>query len=238
MFYPLVNRNKKFIVFWNAKAGCTAVKRWYINTIGLDYENLNPHKFLASYPRHGGVGEFYATRDQVDDEYSDYFKFIVCRNPWSRLVSYYKNKKIQVGWKNKTWPIDIRVRDTNSEDFSFKDLVYFIDKTPDLYLEQHIRSQTSDLEGIRFDAVVKLENFESQMNLICDYLKIEQRNFENTNKNTVTKSGRPCFDMRPGEFSDSFMPSYHYFYDDELKTMIANKFKTDIKYFKYTFEEG
>ena len=47
MFYPLVNREKKFIAFWNAKAGCTAVKRWYLNTIGLDYQNLNPHKFLA-----------------------------------------------------------------------------------------------------------------------------------------------------------------------------------------------
>ncbi len=237
MFYPLVNREKKFVVFWNAKAGCTAVKRWYLNTIGLDYKSLNPHKYLVSHPRYGGSPLFYATRQQLDDEYKNYFKFIVCRNPWARLVSYYKNKKIQVGWKNKTWPIDIRMKDLNSEHFSFRDLVNFVDKTPDVFLEQHLRSQTSDLGGIRFDAIVKLERFEDEMNKVCDWLGVQERNFENTNKNLVTFNEKECCDMKPSEFGDDFMPSYESFYDDELKKIVANKFKSDIMYFDYVFGE-
>ncbi len=237
MFYPLVNREKKFIAFWNAKAGCTAVKRWYLNTIGLDYQNLNPHKFLASNANYGGTPEYYASRQQIDNEYKDYFKFIVGRNPWARLASYYKNKKIQVGWKNKTWPIDTRIRNMNSENFTFRELVMFIDRTPDQFLEQHIRSQTSDLNGIVFNRLVRLENFKTDMTHICNLLDIKERNFENTNKNTLTSGGQLCCDRTPSEFNEEFMPSYHYFYDDELKEIVGNKFKSDVDFFKYKFED-
>jgi hypothetical protein len=238
MFYPLVNREKKFIVFWNAKAGCTAVKRWYLNTIGLDYKNLNPHKHLISHPTYGGDPRFYANRQQLFGEFRNYYKFIVCRNPWARIVSYYKNKKIQVGWKNKTWPIDIRIRDLNSENFTFEELVKFVDKTPDPYLEQHLKSQTSDLGGIEFHKIVKLENFSEDMGSICDLLKINQRNFENTNKNLLTTGGITCYNMKPNEFSDKFMPSYKNFYNDELKEIVNNKFKYDVEFFNYKFEDG
>lgn len=238
MFYPLVNKEKKFVVFWNAKAGCSAVKRWYLNTIGLDYEKLNPHKFLMSHPRYGGVPEYYSNREELDGKYKDYYKFIVARNPWSRLVSYYKNKKIQVGWKNKTWPIDIRIKNLNTENITFRQLVYFVSKTPDEFLEQHIRSQTSDLHGIEFDYIVKLENFEKDMNHVCNILGISQRNFENKNKNIITGNAHQCYDMKPKEFSEDFMPSYEYFYNEQLKRLVSEKFENDINFFNYRFEEG
>ena len=102
----------------------------------------------------------------------------------------------------------------NSENFTFRELVMFIDRTPDQFLEQHIRSQTSDLNGIVFNRLVRLENFKTDMTHICNLL-----------------------DITPSEFNEEFMPSYHYFYDDELKEIVGNKFKSDVDFFKYKFED-
>jgi len=230
MLLPLVNDEKKFIVFWNAKAGCTAVKRWYLGTIGIDPDTVNPHKFLAARASRLSSAD-------IQENYKDYYKFIVCRNPWKRIVSYYKNKKVDVGWKNKTWPIDTRITGMNTESFTFKEIVDFVCSTPDLFLEQHVRSQTSEINDIKFDKIVKLENFSRDMTEVCDTLNIEYRNFSNPNKTRETTNKIEAFNLRPSEFSELNMPSYECFYDDDLKSMIADKFKNDIEYFDYKFED-
>jgi|TARA_R110000824_G_scaffold81370_1_gene204553 hypothetical protein len=230
MFLPLINKDKNFIVFWNAKAGCSAVKRWYLGTVDIDPNSVSPHKFLASR-------QSMLTAPEIKTSYSDYYKFIVCRNPWRRIVSYYKNKKVAVWWKNKTWPIDVRINNTNSEDFSFRDLVTFVCKTPDHFLEQHIQSQTSGLDNVKFDKIVKLEDYSRQMNLVCDELGIDHRDFSNPNKTLETDNKSLVCDVRPKEFNGNNMPSYECFYDEELRQMVAEKFKNDIKYFNYKFED-
>ena len=229
MLLPLINHEKRFIVCWNAKAGCTAVKRWYLSTIGVNPDDVNPHKFLTSVMVPSG--------HQIQNEFKDYYKFIVCRNPWRRIVSYYKNKKVAVWWKNKTWPIDVRDRTLNSENFTFRQLVEYVYKTPDRFLEQHVQSQTSNLDGINFDKIVKLENFSLQMNDVCDKLKIDNRDFTNPNKTLETGNKTIVSDLNPKEFTDDNMPSYECFYDENLKEMISFKFKKDIEFFNYKFED-
>ena len=230
MLFPLINHEQKFIVCWNAKAGCTAVKRWYLETIGIDPTTVNPHVFL-------GQRQLKPTPDQMEEFWRDYYKFIVCRNPWKRIVSYYKNKKVAVWWKNSTWPIDTRRQDMNSEDFTFRDLVTFVCDTPDQYLEQHLQSQTSELGAIKFDQIVKLEDYATGMNLVCDHLGIQTRDFRNPNKTLETVNKINVSDLPPKEFNVDNMPSYECFYDDELRNMVGKKFKNDVEYFSYKFED-
>jgi hypothetical protein len=230
MLLPLVNDEKKFIAFWNAKAGCTAVKRWYLSTIGIDPDSVNPHKFLASKT-------VYLTASIIEQKYKNYYKFVVCRNPWRRLVSYYKNKKVAVGWKNKTWPIDVRVTNMNTENFTFEQIVELVYSTPDQFLEQHVRSQTSGLSGISFDKIVKLENFSSGMTEVCDTLRIDCRDFSNPNRTHETSNIVEAFNLVPALFGPLNMPSYECFYNERLKNMVAEKFKSDIEYFDYNFED-
>tara|TARA_A100001515_G_C4578110_1_gene212101 strand:+ start:874 stop:1566 length:693 start_codon:yes stop_codon:yes gene_type:complete len=230
MLYPLINPHKKFIVCWNAKAGCTAVKRWYLQTMGVDPDSVNPHVFLAQRAPKFNTA-------QLDELYPDYYRFIVCRNPWKRIVSYYKNKKVAVWWKNSTWPIDIRQQNMNSEDFTFRDLVNFVCDTPDQYLEQHLQSQTSELGDMKFDQIVRLEDYADGMNQVCDHLGIDVRDFRNPNKTLETENKVNVSDLPPKEFDTDNMPSYDCFYDDELRDMVEQYFKNDIEYFSYKFED-
>ena len=85
-----MNDDKKFVVFWNAKAGCSAVKRWYLNSMGIDTKDVNVHKFLNT-PQFAMNKNNYLVEYKIKKE--NYYTFIVCRNPWKRIVSYYKNKK-------------------------------------------------------------------------------------------------------------------------------------------------
>jgi len=230
MLFPLINQDKKFIAFWNAKAGCTALKRWYLETIGINTNTVNPHVYL-------GQRQIKPTPEQINEYWGDYYKFIVCRNPWKRIVSYYKNKKVAVWWKNSTWPIDIRQQNMNSENFTFRDLVNFVCDTPDQYLEQHIQSQTSELGDLKFDKIVRLEDYANGMNHVCDHLGIDVRDFRNPNKTLETANKVNVSDLSPKEFNTDNMPSYECFYDDELKEMVGQYFKKDIEYFSYKFED-
>lgn len=232
-FRPLVNDKKKFVVFWNAKAGCSTVKRWYLNTLGIDTEELNVHKFLDTAQFAMNKHNTYVEK-KIKEE--NYYTFIVCRNPWKRIVSYYKNKKILMGHKNRTWPIDTRVRDLNSENYTFKDLVLSVYKTPDMFLEEHLQSQMYGLDNIDFDKIVKLEHFESGMIEVCKHLDIKERNFKNKNKSPVTSYEKKVFNIEPKEFKSN-LPSYEMFYNDTLKKIVTKKFKKDIDFFDYKFED-
>lgn len=230
---PLVNDDKKFVVFWNAKAGCSAVKRWYLNSMGIDTKDVNVHKFLNT-PQFAMNKNNYLVEYKIKKE--NYYTFIVCRNPWKRIVSYYKNKKVMMGHKNKTWPIDTRIRDFNSENLSFRELVYHVYKTPDHFLEEHLQSQMYGLGDVKFDKVVRLENFNKDMTEVCDFLKIENRDFRNTNKSPITEFDKLVCDLKPNEFKNN-LPPYQMFYDDKLKKIVEKKFKRDIEFFNYRFED-
>jgi len=230
---PLVNDEKRFVVFWNAKAGCTAVKRWYLSTVGIDPDQVNVHKILETNDFKNNKN-YYSVLHKIENE--KYFSFIVCRNPWKRIVSYYKNKKVLVGHKNKTWPIDVRDKNLNSENFSFKDLVRYVYKTPDHFLEEHLQSQMYGLDNIKFNKVVRLENFKNEMNEICDILDIDKRDFRNTNKSPITSFDGHAYDMTPKEFGDN-LPSYEFFYNDILKKIVEKKFQRDVNNFNYRFED-
>ena len=75
------------------------------------------------------------------------------------------------------------------------------------------------------------------MNQICDILEINHRDFSNPNKTLETTNKVNVSDLNPKQFTSDNMPSYECFYDDELRNMISEKFKKDIEYFNYKFED-
>ena len=75
------------------------------------------------------------------------------------------------------------------------------------------------------------------MTELCDQLDIVQRDFRNPNKSLVTNNKSMVCDLRPHEFNKDNMPAYRYFYDEELRYKIEQKFTRDIEFFNYKFED-
>ena len=69
-----------------------------------------------------------------------------------------------------------------------------------------------------------------------DFLKIENRDFRNTNKSPITEFDKLVCDLKPSEFKNN-LPPYQMFYDDKLKKIVEKKFKMDIEFFNYRFED-
>lgn len=151
-----------------------------------------------------------------------YFTFCFSRNPWCRLVSFYKMIKQRKRRQNKFKKLyetkynNELLIDCSSFTFNFfcKHIYDFLNIN-DRFIN-HINPQTSFIyRNINFCG--KFENFQEDFNIICDKIGIPQQQLPHANK-TGHKN-------------------YTEYYDDETKKIVAEIYAKDIEYFGYKFGE-
>jgi|TARA_B100000035_G_C20923386_1_gene519523 hypothetical protein len=236
MFNTLVSHKYKFICFWNAKCACGTLKTWFLNLHGVYEWEYSPHSEVTKYSPQ-------INYDQLDEyPYKDYYKFVVVRNPWKRLVSYYKNKKIIMRHKNLDFPID-KSRPIYSGDMSFAEMVNFLSYSDNntFVREAHVANQYDGLENIDFDKVVKVENLHKDMLEVKNQLNLPIDFDFNTNyhqpPSPISDSEKYVFDVKPLDFDKEDLPSYEYFYNNELIEKVKNSYLKDVEIFNYNFKD-
>jgi len=232
MYLPLVNHELKFICFYNAKCGSTTIKRWFLNTVGVDTANVGDpdiHK-IVGYTK---GDKYYIAREEMN-ECGDYYKFILVRNPWRRLVSGYVDKTIHM--KGKYINFVNTETEARIDNLSFRNFILAINETPERLLETHVRHQMSGMQDIAFDYVVKLESLEVGMRYICSQLGIRYKSLGNFHAMCYRRFYiKKVCDLLPGRFDERSLPPYGAFYDAPLRRIVEIKFRRDIKRFSYGF---
>jgi len=138
----LILKNEKILLMFNRKTASLSILSLVINTLG--YNKPDSDIFL---------------RDKKLDDYSDYKKVVIVRNPFYRILSGYND---DLGYKiisnslnkknNRNHNLD------HKRDLTFEAFVNDICATPDEKSNPHFRSQTFIFNEFKPDIIIKLED--------------------------------------------------------------------------------
>jgi len=144
-------------------------------------------------------------RKKVEFKWNQYFKFGFVRNPWDRVVSLYLRKE------------GIQM----SKEINFPEFVHWIQNSSDtsIHPSKH-KNQLDwfldDNQELEVDFIGKFENINKDWQFISNKLGITNI-LPHENKNMIEKK------------------HYTEYYTNELRDIIADKFRVDIEYFDYKF---
>jgi hypothetical protein len=165
------------------------------------------------------------------------YQYIVVRNPYIRIVSFYCQKiikKYEIGHRNLLHWYD----NETSNYITFEEFVKKLNEINVFYAERHLAPQTNGIFGLKFNKVVSLENFNEDIKDVCinlniPYDEIISKNIENT-YDKVDDIEASVHNKKPDWFIQNGIPSEpSLFYTDELKEIVYNEYKLDFEIFKY-----
>lgn len=166
--------------------------------------------------------EYLLCKHQVR-KYAHYESFAFVRNPWDRLVSCYTNKLERVdlsqGPEGRGTLESLSEAGHFSEDMSFRHFAVAVCDIPDRKANRHYRSQhtflTAPDKHLLPANIYRFEQLAEQFGALAEAY------------------GFPV-DSLP-HFKSGSRPDYRTYYDDELRDMVAERFRTDIELFGYSF---
>ena len=182
-----ISDKKKFIWFRVGKVGSRTILDVFRQA---NIELAAEHPFDVHYPV---------------NSYKSYFRFAFVRNPWDRLVSYWRDKVIR---RNKF--------DFSDSEQGFESFVDYIAMKVDMERgNPHLRLQSSLIDLNHIDFLGRFENFQTDLREVMGLLDIEA---------TIKKknaSGRKA--------------DYHEYYTERTREKVAELYKKDIRIFNYEF---
>ena len=159
--------------------------------------------------QHLTIGEM-KQNDEYKKHLSAYFKFSVIRNPWSRFLSAFvfakkEFRKTRCSFKK----FCLNTQKNCPQKGSHKPYYRYIQTNQFDYLYDKENGK------ILVDFICRLENMQDDFNIVCDKIGISQQKLPHKNK--------------------SEHKHYTEYYDDETKSIVAEKYAKDIEYFGYKF---
>ncbi|RLA19894.1 MAG: hypothetical protein DRQ56_04375 [Gammaproteobacteria bacterium] len=225
MFF-LVSHKYKFLMGWSAKCGCSAVKRWYMDTHGVDRTNLGiPLYKLVGY----GKTEYTSVNWDQPRLYNEYRKYAVVRNPYSRVVSGFVNKYV-IGNKlpNRGWDSFSEFLEILSQDTEFK--------TVDTHHFTHQFSENYrgfNRAGFEFDRVIQLENLAAGLKSVSTYHGMDDVQVMAANKTEYGQPGQStsnAANTRICDFDKKNIPPFQYFYNRSTTDLVRNIYALDFEH--------
>ena len=223
-------KTKKFIVDYSAKAGCTIVKKIWLDRMGLLEQALHKthwvHNFMPKY-----LKKFGGQVTQADLESDFFIKIKYVRNPYARAVSSF-----------------MHVAKTNliqhfPADMNFRDFLCLISDRLDKPGSNHWNIQNKYPEII-YDEIIKIENIHDEtgrlnkkynLNLCSD--RGSCHHISNLNQEKVDDAFNIPADAIKTLIRDNskLLPTYDSFYNDEIKQMVDAFYGIDIETYQYEF---
>lgn len=237
--------NKKIIIFIHIpKSSGTNLRKQFLKINSNNFFNKkilksNKKENFEKMPIHYDfVNNLKESYDEIISNRDKYFIFSIVRNPWDRIVSFYKHALRDIcSFTNYFYNFNYN----SLEEIKKISINHFYETKKDLNLkeflnfyENYYRYDNRDYLKISNKTQLSWLKRKDKGNLIPD--KIYK--FENLKE--LKKDLLEMFDIEIDLNQKANTTSHqHYskYYDEELKNLIYERFKEDIEYFKYEFEE-
>ncbi len=224
----LVNEECGFVLWWHAKAGCTSLKAWYLETMGepvpdelrspIISQDLSVHQACDDMPRYEA------------EKHAKLIHFTVVRNPFSRLVSHFR-QQVSAG---PLGLLDIDKTLQQQRYDSFRQFVGVVCGTPEHRMESHIMPYSRVLRGVCLHAILPLEKIDDG----CGWLAL-MRALELPQKYLAWRMRTPhtddtafCGDWPSERFREDYSrPAWPCYYDDTLRQQVKEKYHDDFERF-------
>jgi chondroitin 4-sulfotransferase 11 len=214
-----LSHKNKWIFFANPKCASSSVASNLENYEDCDLDNsgggINHRNYINTKTWLNSAGY----------DIDEYFKFSFVRNPFEKILSFYKwilravyvTEKIQRVSANERAALKNLINSVTKShiEFSFKVFCKNIDAFAWKGLTfNHMFCENGEN---KMDFIGKVENLQEDFNIVCDKIGIPRQELPHINK-TEHKH-------------------YTEYYDDETRQIVAEKYKKDIEYFGYEFKK-
>lgn len=224
MFYAHRSDRFKFIMCTNGRCGSTLLKRWYLGIHGRDLPIPGDHTSVHNALPYEDE-DLHVARDGFNDH--PYFKFIVVRNPWERLVSFFK-----------VWVVSNQSNhESLGRDCSFEKMIDQLEKEGPK--DAHTTQQLYGLDGLKFDKVVYLDDVKSGMKDVCGACNVsfDESQFSERIFESPLINGRSTKDIHKATGHEiierDYWPEWRRFYTERLRDRVSKIYAKDIETFGY-----
>lgn len=151
-------------------------------------------------------------------DFDEFYKFSFVRNPFDRLVSEYKYRRLDLKFSFKTFV----TKKLPSDEFT-NDCRHIVPQSKYLY----------DDNRCLVDFVGKFENLQSDFNEVGEAVNLSDSQLPHNNKSKSKNTA--CSRILRRIISGPQKSHYRDYYDHELKSIVSKMYEADLDNFKYSF---
>ncbi len=145
--------------------------------------------------------------DLSEEQFESYFKFSFVRNPWARVVSWYRNVMRD--------PLHQKELEIENPHLTFRDFLHHYHHS--WALREQLYWLKDEKGQIPLNFIGRFEQLQQDFAIVCQKLNMQNKILPNL------LASEPC--------------EYVSFYDEKLRDAVASRYAEDIAYFNYKFGE-
>lgn len=171
------------------------------------------------------------------------YRFILVRNPYHRVASFFYSKVIYAGVaihkrRPDTYDEHRQIPHLNMGDtrVSFRQFIQLLKTVNVERADRHLKPQYLGVTDMKFDNIVRCESYAEDIKPVCDALDLDYEEYAKLNVNHTERIELNEFvaDYSADWFRENGIPKrYDVFYDDDIEEIVWNKYRQDFELFDY-----
>jgi hypothetical protein len=216
-----VDEQRKFAYCPIPKVASSSLDMWFFESLGVPHHVLEPkgnlYHIANLYRRIQGDRPWQLAQS---GKLKSYFKFILVRNPFPRLVSVFLNKRM-FRPNHRRLPV--------ANGMTFHDFITIICAQKDLQMDGHWSPQYLYFDRMSYNFIGKFENLEQNWRYLAERLNLQHIPRRHLQQNQLTNDITGDFSRTPPDELQNMavFPDYEHFYTKELRQMVRSRYRDD-----------